>query len=65
MIQAPKKEEVRRARGNADLTADAAGELVCVSGRQWRKYESGEAGMNPSLWLHFCIRTGQVKPDVK
>ena len=63
--ESPRASEVSRARKNAGLTADQAGNLVAVSGRQWRKYESGQVVMSPALWLLFCISTRQVKPDVR
>lgn len=63
-LSAPGAEVVQRGRKNVGMSTEAAGALVGISGRQWRNYECGKGAMNPALWLHFCIVTGQVKPDV-
>jgi DNA-binding transcriptional regulator YiaG len=52
--------QVRQAREHTKLSAEKAGELVYVSGRMWRKYESGEAPINLAVWELFLIKTNQV-----
>lgn len=61
---APNADEVKTGRSNTGMSSEDAGEIIGVTGRQWRYYEAGQGSMNPQLWLLFCIRTGQVKPDV-
>ena len=58
----PESDLVIRARNNACLSQDQAAGLVGVTKRQWQKYESGQAGMQPVVWLHFCYLTRQVVP---
>lgn len=60
----PTVDEIKRARRNALLSAREAGELLAMTGRQWQKYEAGQASINPALWLQFCIATGQIAPSI-
>ncbi|HEX8590684.1 helix-turn-helix domain-containing protein [Pseudomonas sp.] len=55
----PSPADVSLARANARLTAAAAGDMVCVSGRAWTNYESGRTRMNGALWRYFCMVTCQ------
>ncbi len=62
--------QVCRGRAGANLTAVAAGDIICLSGRAWTKYEQastkpvGPDGkkslrMNGALWRYFCMVTNQ------
>lgn len=53
-------EQVIAARKRAGLTTEQAGALVHISGRMWRKYESGKSPMNLTVWELFIIKTNQV-----
>lgn len=55
----PSPADVALARANARLTAAAAGDMVCVSGRAWTNYENGRTPMNGALWRYFCMVTCQ------
>lgn len=52
----PTPDQVKAARARAGLSADKAAEVIEVSGRQWQKYEAGQAKMHPILFRYFCIK---------
>ncbi len=52
----PTKEQVIAARAQSGLSAAKAAEVICVTGRQWQKYEAGQARMHPILWRWFCLQ---------
>lgn len=60
----PTPEQVKAARARAGLSSDKAAQVIEVSGRQWQKYEAGDARMNPVLFRYFCIvyNMVEVKP---
>lgn len=58
----PSAQQVALGRKTAGLTAVDAGNIICVSGRAWTKYESGTpkpTQMNGALWRYFCMVTNQ------
>lgn len=55
--RSPQPAEVKAARDAAGLTQEAAGDLVCCTGRAWRLWESGERQMHAATWRLFRILT--------
>lgn len=60
----PTAEQVKAARARSGLSAAKAAAVICLSGRQWQKYEAGEAKMNPILWLHFCTKFDMIEVKI-
>ena len=60
----PTAAEVVSARRKAGLTQEQAADVVCLTSRQWQKYEKGTARMHPILFRYFCIIHNliEVKP---
>ena len=52
-------DDAKAARAATGLSSERAGALVYISGRMWRKYEAGDAPINPGLFELFLIKTGQ------
>ena len=55
----PTPEDVLQARKAAGLTQEAAGQVLGRHNREWRKWESGTAGMADSTFELFLLKTGQ------
>ena len=59
----PTPAQVSYARASAGLTAVAAADIICLSGRAWTNYEKADPGkgphMNGALWRYFCMVTNQ------
>jgi DNA (cytosine-5)-methyltransferase 1 len=53
--------EIKKARQQAGLTQQQAGNLLNVHIRTWQKWEYGERKMSPAMWELFRIKTGEGK----
>ena len=59
MSAPPTPDQIRAARAAANLTQQQAGELVHTDGRTWRRWESGDRGINLAVWELFLLHAGQ------
>ena len=59
-LNAPSKEEIKKAREAAGLTQVQAAELVGVIERAWQRYEAGDRAMSAAMYELFLIKTGQA-----
>lgn len=61
----PTASQVTNARESAGLTAVAAADIICLSGRAWTNYERADPKtgphMNGALWRYFCMVTNQFE----
>lgn len=57
----PAPQEVKDARGEAELTQSQAADLVFVTLNAWQRWEAGDSRMPPAAWWLFRLRTKQAK----
>jgi DNA-binding transcriptional regulator YiaG len=58
VMESPSKELIQQAREKANLSQEAAAELIYSKRRTWQDWEAGIAKMHPGLWELFLIKTG-------
>ena len=61
LFRNPTKAEILFAREWANLTPEAAGELLYDTERTWEEWESGGSLMHPQLFEAFLLKTGQLQ----
>lgn len=57
----PRPTEIRAARENAGLTANAAAMMLHTTTRVWQQWEAGDRRMHPAFWELFRIKVGTLE----
>lgn len=60
----PTPQQIKDARKAAKMTQEAAGKLICVTGRAFRQYEAGDRSMASGLWELFNIKVKSSAPSI-
>jgi DNA-binding transcriptional regulator YiaG len=53
----PNQKQIKEARLKAGITQQQAAEIVHRDMRSWRRWEAGQAEIDPAIWELFLIKT--------